>query len=150
MLRSLPNADNELIFSSVGGGEIKGGKIWIYPLDQNFNVDLSAKIDKKYTVYYEAKDSEEFNYKSLIYHIENSGEAKTVYFTSEKNFKDQSVEFKNLASPYEVCWFKNYCESILIAYTFLDGDSATVKVNLEKDKLAINTIMFYLLIHFTP
>ena len=132
MLRSLPNAENELIFSSVDGGEIKGGKIWIYPLDQIFNVDLSAKIDKKYTIYYEAQDSEEFNYKSLIYHIENSGEAKTVYFTSEKNFKDQSVEFKNLASPYELCRFKGFCEDILVAYTFLKGESSTLNVHLEK------------------
>ena len=132
MLRSLPNADNELIFSSVGGGEIKGGKIWIYPLDQAFNIDLSAKIDKKYTAYYEAKDSEEFNYKSLIYHIENSGEAKTVYFTSEKNFKDQSVEFKNLASPYEVCWFEDFCEDILVAYTFMDSEQMDLNVRLEK------------------
>ena len=135
MLRSLPNADNELIFSSVDGGEIKGGKIWIYLLDQIFNVDLSAKIDKKYTIYYEVQDSEEFNYKSLVYNIENSGEAKTVYFTSEKNFKDQSVEFKNLASPYEVCWFEDFCENILVAYTFLTGDSSTLNVHLEKRKV---------------
>ena len=142
MLRILPEARNILTFSSLDGGKIKGGKIWIYPLGFKLPVDASSKINKKYTIYYEAEASEEFNYNSLNYNITNSGEDKTLYITYEKNFKDKSIEFKNMEYPFKIC-FDFLCIETPNIVPFEAHQQGTFRAQLEKR--TIGNKLYYIL-----
>ena len=123
----LENAINTITFATGEGEELKNGTICIYPLDRNFSIDLSEKIDKKYEILFPGK---EFEYEFFVYTITNIKEDKIIKYKYGNSIKRLSFEINDLENPFIICQGDNCKENVNI-YTLLKGQDYTIKIKFE-------------------
>ena len=115
------------------------GTILIQPLNINLNIDLSQKIEKKYTIEHEYDEELE----PLIYSVSNLNKDKYVIFNYEKEYKNDKGESFQLSNPFRVCKDEK-CYDNVYNYTFLKGEQYTIGIKFEKKAVNINVNHYFL------
>lgn len=124
------NGLNEITFNYEEATNKNGGTIWINPLKNILNVDLSKKYSKNIflldEVYYEEKEVS-----PLTFAINNASKTVQFKFEFEKTIKVPYEGTYEVSNPFIVC-HEQECKNEVISFEFKKGESYLIKINIQK------------------
>lgn len=109
-------------------GKLKGN-IWIYPLSNELNIDLTKDYEKKYTFY--------TNFGGLVPFVFTNAKLEkdiTIKFKYSNTYKDEKIGEQKLKNPFTVCEGDD-CKDNVEKYTFKKNKDYKIKVKFEAKKV---------------
>ena len=123
------------------------GTIWINPLKNILNVDLSKKYSKNIFVLEEDYFEEE-KLSPLTYAINNASKTVQFKFEFEKTIKEPYEGTYEVSNPFIVC-HEQECENEVTSFDFKKGESYLIKINIQKVTNTKDEITYYAIPKFS-
>jgi hypothetical protein len=111
--------DHLLGIKSPDGNE--KGTVWVQPLNKNISIDLSKKVEIKFTLEYES------SLDPLTYVVSNLAKDRKIKFNYQKEFKDNKGQTIKLSNPFKICEGEN-CQENVESYQFKKGQNYSIGV----------------------
>ena len=108
------NYYNILHIDSMGEPLNREGAIWIFPLNNDINIDLMHGINNSYTVMYD-EDPGTLTYSASYV----KAASKYLVFNYVKEYKDEDIQVKDLKNPFRICNLE-MCEDNVDKYEIVD------------------------------
>ena len=117
------------------------GKIWIYPMNKEIDIDLSKKYGQMYTI-----ESFDDKYPTIIYNVENLNRDVAVNFEYSPEYSfDGYTYITDLSNPFKVCK-EEECSENVKTYDFKKGNNYKIYIKGEKKQIEVegdNNPSFY-------
>ena len=108
------------------------GTIWIYPINNDINIDLLYGINNSYTVMYD----EDFG--NLTFSASKvQAVSEYLIFNYVKEYKDENIEIKDLKNPFKICEGE-VCKENINKYKIKEGANYTIHIKYEERTVKIN------------
>ena len=123
------NGLNEITLNYEEATNKNGGTIWINPLKNILNVDLSKKYSKNIFLLQEVY-FEEREVSPLTYAINNASKTVQFKFEFEKTIKVPYEGTFEVSNPFIVC-HEQECQNKVTSFEFQKGESYLIKINIQ-------------------